>query len=60
MSYPLMLTEMLRRLLVDNSGATAIEYGLILGFAVLGIIVSVGLIGNDVLAMFTIDPSAFQ
>ena len=54
-----MLTAMLRRFLVDKSGATAIEYGLILGFVVLGIIVSVGLIGDDVLSMFTIDPSAF-
>ncbi len=58
--YPFMLTELLRRFLVDKSGTTAIEYGLIAGLVVLGIIVTVGLIGDEVLAMFTIDSEALQ
>ncbi|MEE8203784.1 MAG: Flp family type IVb pilin [Alphaproteobacteria bacterium] len=50
----------MRAFLGDETGATAIEYGLILAFVILGIIVTIGLIGEDVLAMFTVDEQAFK
>lgn len=37
----------------DDRGATAIEYGLIAGLIAVVIIVAVGLVGADVLAIFT-------
>ncbi len=60
MSHLRILSEPLRALLGDETGTTAIEYGLILAFVVLGLIVSIGLIGEDVLAMFSIDEQSFK
>ena len=37
----------------DEKGATAIEYGLIAGLIAVVIIVAVGLVGDDVEAVFT-------
>ena len=60
MSHLRILSETLRAFLGDETGATAIEYGLILAFVILGIIVTIGLIGEDVLAIFTVDEQAFE
>ncbi len=60
MGHLRILPETLRAFLGDETGATAIEYGLILAFVILGIIVTIGLIGEDVLAMFTVDEQAFK
>ncbi len=60
MGHLRILSETLRAFLGDETGATAIEYGLILAFVILGIIVTIGLIGEDVLAMFTVDEQAFK
>ena len=43
----------LTRCIRDERGATAIEYGLIAGLIAVVIIVAVGLVGADVLAIFT-------
>lgn len=60
MGHLRVLSETWRAFLGDETGATAIEYGLILAFVILGIIVTIGLIGEDVLAMFTVDEQAFK
>jgi pilus assembly protein Flp/PilA len=44
---------MLRKLLRDESGATAIEYSLIAGFIALAIIAAVGMTGDKLVAKFT-------
>jgi pilus assembly protein Flp/PilA len=43
---------MLRKFLRDESGATAIEYGLICGAIALAIIAAVGLTGEKLVALF--------
>jgi pilus assembly protein Flp/PilA len=50
---------MLRKLLRDESGATAIEYSLIAGFIALAIIAAVGMTGDKLVAMFTSLLNAF-
>jgi pilus assembly protein Flp/PilA len=50
---------MLRKLLRDESGATAIEYSLIAGFIALAIIAAVGMTGDKLIAMFTSLLNAF-
>ena len=47
------MLKTIKRFATENSGATAIEYGLIaLGIAI-AIVVSVGVLGTDVAAIFT-------
>jgi pilus assembly protein Flp/PilA len=50
---------MLRKLLSDESGATAIEYSLIAGFIALAIIAAVGMTGDKLIAMFSSLLNAF-
>ncbi len=50
---------MLRRFLHDESGATAIEYGLICAGIALAIITAVGLTGERLVALFTSLLTAF-
>ena len=50
---------MLRRFLRDESGATAIEYGLICAGIALAIITAVGLTGDRLVALFTSLLTAF-
>jgi pilus assembly protein Flp/PilA len=50
---------MLRKLLRDESGATAIEYSLIAGFIALAIIAAVGMTGDKLIAMFSSLLNAF-
>jgi len=50
---------MLRRFLQDESGATAIEYGLICAGIALAIITAVGLSGDRLVALFTSLLTAF-
>ena len=50
---------MLRRFLCDESGATAIEYGLICAGIALAIITAVGLTGDKLVALFTSLLTAF-
>ena len=47
------VSESIRKFVVDASGATAIEYGLIAAGIAVAIIVSVGLLGDELAAMFT-------
>jgi pilus assembly protein Flp/PilA len=49
----------LRRFLCDESGATAIEYGLICAGIALAIITAVGLTGERLLELFTSLLTAF-
>jgi pilus assembly protein Flp/PilA len=44
---------MIRRFLTDESGATAIEYAVIAGLIAMVVIVTVGLIGEEVGTTFT-------
>ena len=46
------MTFLFTRFARDDSGVTAIEYALIAGLTVLGIFVSIGLIGTAVSAKF--------
>ncbi|HYM32287.1 MAG TPA: Flp family type IVb pilin [Candidatus Cybelea sp.] len=46
-------TETLRRLRPENSGVTAIEYGLIAGAIAVAILAAVVAVGSDVKNMFT-------
>ena len=46
------MTEFFARFLADNTGATAIEYGLIAGGIALAIVTVVSLLGEKVLADF--------
>jgi pilus assembly protein Flp/PilA len=55
--------QMLKRLLKDESGATAIEYGLIAALVSVVIIGVLGTVGDNLLATFTdigdaLDPAA--
>ena len=46
------ISENIRTFVADASGATAIEYGLIAAGIAVAIIVSVGLLGDELAAMF--------
>ena len=46
------VSEYVRKFVVDASGATAIEYGLIAAGISVAIIVTVGLLGDELAAMF--------
>ena len=46
------MSKLLKRFMKDQSGVTAIEYGLIAGLIAVVIIASVTLVGQDLLAMF--------
>ncbi|MFQ5785465.1 MAG: Flp family type IVb pilin [Alphaproteobacteria bacterium] len=50
---------LLRRLTTERSGSVAIEYGLIIAATALAIIVSVTLIGAEVVEMFDAVASGF-
>ncbi len=45
--------KFINKFIRDESGATAIEYGLIAGLIAVVIITAVGLVGDDLLAVFT-------
>lgn len=45
--------QLIRRLFSDESGATAIEYGLIVALLSLVIVGAVGVVGNEVADMFS-------
>ena len=47
------LSENIRKFVADESGVTAIEYGLIAAGIAVAIIVAVGLLGTELSAMFT-------
>ena len=47
------LSESVRKFAADASGATAIEYGLIAAGIAVAIIVAVGVLGDELAAMFT-------
>ena len=47
------LSEKIRKFAADESGVTAIEYGLIAAGIAVAIIVAVGLLGTELSAMFT-------
>ncbi|MEQ1945072.1 Flp family type IVb pilin [Mesorhizobium sp. VNQ89] len=44
--------QRIREFLADTSGATGIEYGLIVGLITLAIVAGVGAVGNEVGDMF--------
>lgn len=46
------MTKLLNNYLCDESGATAIEYGMIAAGIALAIVVTIGLVGGDIDAMF--------
>ncbi|MGQ1796394.1 Flp family type IVb pilin [Kocuria oceani] len=41
------------RLKHDEKGATAVEYGLLVGLIAVGIILAIGFLGDDLTALFT-------
>lgn len=47
-----MLTTFFRTMKADTSGATAVEYGLIVGLIVIAILVSMQLVANETLEMW--------
>ena len=47
-----MLGQMLTLYLTNRSGATAIEYGLLAGAIALAIIASIGVLGDEVVALY--------
>ena len=47
------LSENIRKFAADESGVTAIEYGLIAAGIAVAIILAVGLLGTELSAMFT-------
>lgn len=47
------MTNLLSRFAKDESGATAIEYGLIAGFVSIAIITALGVIGPELDRIFT-------
>lgn len=47
-----MLTTFFRTMKADTSGATAVEYGLIVGLIVIGMLVSMQLVATETLAMW--------
>ncbi|MBK8455730.1 MAG: Flp family type IVb pilin [Phyllobacteriaceae bacterium] len=46
------MTKLVSRFVKDESGATAIEYGLIAALIALAIVVGAGALGNEIGAMF--------
>lgn len=46
------MTKLLKRFANDESGATAIEYGLIAALIAVGIITAAGLLGDEIAATF--------
>jgi pilus assembly protein Flp/PilA len=44
---------MIKNLILDESGATAIEYGLIAGLVSVAIIVALGVLGTNLETLFT-------
>ncbi len=46
------MTKLLKNYLCDESGATAIEYGMIVAGIAVAIVVTIGLVGADIDAMF--------
>ncbi len=52
MSQYFAVSEIVQKLRADVSGATAIEYALIAGGIALAILVAVGLIGDELAALF--------
>ncbi len=55
-----MLRQLSRKFVADESGATAIEYGLIAAGIAVAIIAAVGLLGDSLNAMFADVDSALQ
>ncbi len=47
-----MLGQMLLLHFTNRSGATALEYGLLAGAIALGIIASIGVLGDEVVALY--------
>ena len=47
------MTNLVRRFIDDESGATAIEYGLIAGLIAVAIITALGLLGTSLESIFT-------
>ncbi|WP_296718704.1 Flp family type IVb pilin [Erythrobacter sp.] len=47
-----MLTTFLRTMKADTSGATAVEYGLMVGLIVIGMLVSLQLVATDTIGMW--------
>lgn len=47
-----MLTTFLKTMKADTSGATAVEYGLMVGLIVIGMLVSLQLVATDTIAMW--------
>jgi pilus assembly protein Flp/PilA len=52
--------ELIRRFLANESGATAIEYGLIVGLLSLAIVAGIGRAGNAISDMFANQDRALQ
>jgi pilus assembly protein Flp/PilA len=52
--------ELIRRFLADQSGATAIEYGLIVAVLSLAIVAGIGRAGNAISEMFANQDRALQ
>ncbi len=55
-----MLRQLSRRFVADESGATAIEYGLIAAGIAVAIIAAVGLLGDSLNVMFADVDTALQ
>lgn len=47
-----MLTTFLRTMKADTSGATAVEYGLMVGLIVIGMLISVQLVATETVGMW--------
>ena len=45
--------RLIRKLLRDRRGSSAVEYGIILGFIVIGLFAAVGGVANETLKMWT-------
>jgi pilus assembly protein Flp/PilA len=54
------MSKLIARFVKDESGATAIEYGLIAALIAMAIIAGAGLIGNELDAKFTEIGTALQ
>ena len=54
------MTNLFSRFAKDESGATAIEYGLIAGFVSIAIITALGVIGPELTRIFTAVGAALQ
>lgn len=56
-----MLTTLFRTLKDDTSGATAVEYGLVVSLIVVGMLVSLQLVATETLALWdTVETSALE